>query len=425
MINAFLSVLVLSCLSLSACSKNSESPSNHVQGGAQSSAQYDLAINGGTVIDPATSTRQLLNVGINDGVIVTLSESPLAGRDQIDASDKIVSPGFIDLHTHTPFPFGEELQLRDGVTTALDLEAGAFPIAEYGRSIKDNALANYGSSVGHYAIRIKVIEQRDQPYLVSESGALTPGAAFTQPATSEQVAQMREMINEVIDLGGIGIGFLLDYMSGAVTNEELQMIFDVAKSRDVAIWAHIRRGVNGDIQPLHDLLNLAKTTGAKLHICHINANAMGEIANWLNVIDQANAEGADVTVEVFPYTAGSTSISANVFDRDWQTIFDISYEDVQWAETGEFFTKESWEETRKSRPDGMIIHHYMNEDWLKVGLQYPNMIIASDAMPALSAENKAAPNGAGSFTRLLAHYARDLKLLSLEEAIAKGSYLPA
>jgi N-acyl-D-aspartate/D-glutamate deacylase len=388
-------------------------------------AAFDLVIAGGRVIDPASGTDKVLNVGITDGSIAALSEQPLAGVRVINAQRRVVAPGFIDLHTHTPFPYGEKLQVKDGVTTALDLEAGAFPLSFYGEFIRDQAHANYGASVGHYAIRIKVIEGVEQPYLLSKTGQMVPGAGFTQRASAAQVEEMRALIQQGLDQGGLGIGLLLDYMSEAVSDEELRMIFDVARANNSVVWAHIRRGVNGDIAPLNDMLELAVATGAKLHICHINANAMGAIGGWLAAIDEANARGADVTTEIFPYTAGSTSIMADVFNRDWQTIFGITYEDVQWSETGEYFTQESWERTRRERPDSSVIHHYMKEDWLKEALRHRGMMVATDAMPALRFEAKSAPNGAGSFTRLLAHFVRDEGVLELSDALARASYYPA
>ncbi|MGL6259259.1 amidohydrolase family protein [Vibrio sp. WXL210] len=393
---------------------------------AEDATIYDVVIEQGRVIDPASGTNEIMNIGIVDGSIVTLNNDKLVGDKVIDAQGKVVAPGFIDLHSHTPFSFGESLQLRDGVTTPLDLEAGAYPVTDYGMFIRDKARANYGASVGFYAARIKVIEGRDQSYIVTEKGAHPfAGPAFTQQATPEQIEELKQHLTDGINQGGIGIGLPLDYMTEAISDDELNMVFKLAKDLNVPLFAHIRRGVNGDIGPLNDVLKLSQKYGTALHLCHINANAMGNIGNWLAAIDEANEKGANVTVEAFPYTAGSTSISADVFGRDWQEIFDISYEDVQWAATGEFLTKETFEQKRREEPGGMVIHHYMKEEWLETALTYPGMIVSSDAMPTLNANVKANPNGAGSFTRLLTHYVRDTKLLSLEQAIAMSSYYPA
>ena len=390
------------------------------------SQNYDLVISNARVIDPETGLDSVLNIGVNGGTIEKLTGESIKGTKEIDANNKIASPGFIDLHTHSPFPYGESFQVRDGATTILDLEAGAFPSTEYGHFIKDSARANYGASTAHALARMKVIEGKDESYFVAKSGeAIVPGATFAQLASADQVEEMRQLLRTDLDNGGLGIGLLLDYMSPAVSDEELRMIFEVAKEKEVVVWAHIRRGINGDITGLNDVLDLSQEIGTSLHICHINANSMGEIENWLKAIDEANAKGADISVELFPYTAGSTSISADVFSRDWQTIFDITYEDVQWSETGEWFTKESWEDKRKNRPEGMIIHHYMKEEWIQKGLKYPAMMVSSDATPAVVEEVKANPNLAGTYTRLLAKYVRDEKILTLQDAIAKGSYYPA
>jgi imidazolonepropionase-like amidohydrolase len=78
----------------------------------------------------------------------------LAAGRIIDASGLVVSPGFIDLHTHSPTPLGQYFQAFDGVTTALELEAGYYPVLEYGGSISDQALINYGASAGHVMARV-------------------------------------------------------------------------------------------------------------------------------------------------------------------------------------------------------------------------------------------------------------------------------
>ena len=405
-------LLAVSCQSPKSDNKNTET--------------YDLVVLNARVIDPETKTDSIMNIGITDGRIAKLTSNQIQGTKTIRAKGKIVCPGFIDLHTHSPFPLGESFQVRDGATTLLELEAGAYPSSEYGYHIKDSARANFGASTSHAFARIKVIEGKDQAYTTTHDlEMLVPGEAFTKVATTEQVEEMRKVIDEDLNKGGIGIGLLLDYMSPAISDEELKMVFEVAKKNDVVIFAHSRRGPNGDITGLNELIDLSLTTGGAVHICHINANAMGEIGNWLNAIDAANAKGADISVEMFPYTAGSTSISADVFNRDWQTIFNITYEDVQWSETGEWFTKESWEDKRKNNPEGMIIHHYMKDEWIKIALKYPEMMVGSDGMPAITLEVKSNPNLTSSFTRLLTYYVRDEKTIPLADAIAKASYYPA
>ena len=407
-----ISLLVISC-------KSEKSEKNQ-------EANYDLAILNARVMDPETGTDSIMNIGITGGLIQKLTTNGIKGSKTIDAAGKVASPGFIDLHSHSPFPLGESFQVRDGATTILDLESGAYPASEYGYFIKDSARANFGASTAHAFARTNVIEGKEEPYFVStELKGLVPGAAFSEKATTEQIEQMRSMISEDLENGGLGIGFLLDYMSPAVSDEELKMIFEVANEYGVVIWAHSRRGPNGDIKGLEELIDMALETGGAVHLCHINANAMGEIGNWLEAIDEANSKGASISAELFPYTAGSTSISADVFSRDWQNIFNITYEDVQWSETGEWFTKETWEDKRKNRPDGMVIHHYMKDEWIKEGLRYPEMMVATDGMPAVTPDVKSNPNLTSSFTRLLTYYVRDEKTITLMDAIAKSSYLPA
>jgi N-acyl-D-aspartate/D-glutamate deacylase len=304
---------------------------------------YDWVLQDGRVIDPASQTDATLHIGINADTIARISKEKLLGKQVIDAANLVVAPGFIDLHSHTPTPLGQFFQLRDGVTTALDLESGAFPQSGYGEFLKDGAYIHHGASVGYFAIRIKVMENRDEPYIFSSKGAILPHSAFTEQANSTQIEEMRILLHQDLEEGGIGIGLLLDYMTGAIGQEELAMIFEVAGKQQAPIWTHIRRGVQGDPAGLNEIIDLSKKYNAPVHICHIHANAMGQIANWLKKIDTANDNGADVSMEMYPYTAGSTSISADVFNRDWQTIFGINYDDIQWSATDEFLTKETWE----------------------------------------------------------------------------------
>lgn len=388
---------------------------------------FDLVIANGRVIDSETGLDAVRNIGVNKGSIAAISTKPLQGRQIVDASGLVVAAGFIDVHSHTPTLFGQHLNVLDGVTTQLDLEAGAYPISFYGEHFSGGAQLNYGASVSHMAIRTKVMDGVDQPYLfVGRTMGKVGGAAWIKHASSVQIESMRNMLHKGLDEGGLGIGVLLDYMTAAVTDAELRMLFDVASQREVPIYVHVRRGNTGDPAGLIEVINLAKQTQAALFVCHITHNAMGRIDEWLAMIDKANADGANITTETLSYAAGGTSISADVFRRrDWQTIFDISYSDVQWVATGEWLTKDSWKKYAQEQPRGMVNHHYVKEAWMHKALRWRGMMVSSDALPSFDRDVLANPNIAGTFSRVLGHYVRDKGVLTLTEALAKLSYFQA
>jgi N-acyl-D-aspartate/D-glutamate deacylase len=400
---------------------------------------YDLVINSGRVIDPESGLDAERNVGIIEGRIAVISTEALTGRESVDATGLVVAPGFIDLHTHSPTPLGQHYQLHDGVTTALELEAGAYPIGDFAVAIRGNAPIHYGASIGFGSIRIETKMGIRQSHLLSNSpkpigfkGYWTairsvftePDEAFVERATPAERERMREMLNEGLDAGGLGIGVPLDYFSEAVDQEELRMVFEVAGERQVPLFIHVRRGINGDPAGLREALQLAKETQAPLHICHLSHNAMRNTALFLAEIRAARADGVDVTSEVLPYNAGSALISSAVFGRDWRTIFDIDYADVEWAATGERFDDAMWNDYRKKYPEGQVIHHYVDEAWTRTALEEPGVIVVSDLLPMITQQSKVAPHN-GSFSRILGRYVREEAILDLADALAKMTLLPA
>lgn len=376
-----------------------------------SQTQFTLVINNGRVIDPASGTDALLNVGVDGDRIAAISAERLTGDREIDAAGMVVAPGFIDLHSHAFTPLSQQYQVRDGVTTSLNLESGKYPIGDFAADIADSSLMNFGASAGYSGVRRQALRLL----------ALQPGERAA-PAALYPV--IRRLLLEQLDAGAIGIGLPLDYISKSVDTAELRVLFEVAGLRTAPVFVHIRRGVDGDPTGLHEVLDLAEEFSAPLHICHITHSAMSNTDGFLKEISAARDRGVDVTTEILPYNAGSTSIGAAVFGRNWQEIFGISYEDVQWAATGEFLTRETWEDYRKNSRRGRIIHHYVKEEWNRRAISEPGVIVVSDMLAMRSREEKVAPHN-GAFARVLGKYVREEGLLSLTDGVARMTWLPA
>jgi hypothetical protein len=162
---------------------------------AAEAMQYDLVFTGGRVIDPESGFDQKTNVAISEGKIAAISELPLLGIETIDVSGLIVSPGFIDLHSHALTRLGQRFQAMDGVTTALELEAGVYPIDALTQLLSQKAVINYGASTSHLSIRQLVMERTQKPHLLTPAEPLPldpnsqikwsvqPNAAFVQLAS--------------------------------------------------------------------------------------------------------------------------------------------------------------------------------------------------------------------------------------------------
>ena len=120
---------------------------------------FDVVINHGRVIDPESQLDAVRSVGIRNGKIAAITEAPLAAPREIDASDRVVSPGFINLHSHSVAEVGYRLELLDGVTTVLELEAGGYAIEKFGQQLGAFPLTRFGASIGHAWFRLQIIDR--------------------------------------------------------------------------------------------------------------------------------------------------------------------------------------------------------------------------------------------------------------------------
>jgi Amidohydrolase family len=190
------------------------------------------------------------------------------------------------------------------------------------------------------------------------------------------------------------------------------------QKRKTLVFTHVREG---NIAAIQEVMADAAITGASLHIVHINSMALADIKVALDMVATAQKQGLDITTELYPYTAGSTSLRSVIFDPGWQERLKISYGDLQWVATGERLTEESFNRYRGEQ-DGTVIIHMMKPEWIKMGIQAPFTMIASDGMPYAPGAH---PRSAGTFSRVLGRYVREQNTLSLMAALSKMTIRPA
>jgi dihydroorotase len=383
--------------------------------------QYPLVLHGGRVMDPATGLDSIRDVAIQDGKIVAISAGPLDGAEIIDVTGKVVAPGFIDLHAHGQTTGDMQIQARDGVTTALEMEIGVYPVASWYASMEGKAPLNYGATVSHVASRFAVFNGIDVghwPTNGARIAALGPRPdGANKVASPSQVDSIATLLRRGLADGALGIGFGINY-TPAATPGEITAMFRVAEDAGATAFVHTR---SFGITAIREAIATAKETGTSLHIVHIGSSALNDMDEALALIDSSRAAGMDLTTEVYPYSAASTLLESAMFNPGWQQNLKIGYGELEWTATGERLTSETFEKYRKQ--GGYVVMYMMKDANIERAIAHPDIMIATDGIPFVN--GKAHPRGAATFSRVLGHYGREKNLLSLMGALAKMTIMPA
>jgi imidazolonepropionase-like amidohydrolase len=369
--------------------------------------RYDLVIANGRVIDPETGFFEVANVGIDGPTIVRVSPEPMEGDRVIDASGHVVAPGFVDLHEHGAEEVAYGFMVRDGVTTALELEVGTGDVDDWYAERENGQYVNYGVSVGHVQVRMDVM---DDP----GTGLVPVGRGGFDAASPEQLDEIEERIRRGLDRGAVAVGFGSAYTPGA-SMAEIQRMFGVAAEYGAPVHIHMRGGLAG----LDSTITAAAAVGAPLHIVHVNSSSGAAIDGFLSAIRAAREGGQDVTTETYPYGAGMTEITSALYD-DWRSWSDDRFSSIQLVSTGERATRETFGAAREA--GGFVISHGRTEEMTAAAVASPLTMIGSDG---LLVEGRGHPRTSGTYAKVLGRYVREEGLLSLEEAVAKMTLMPA
>jgi len=271
---------------------------------AQTGQTYDVVLKSGRVMDPESGLDAVRNVGITGKKIVAVSSQALTGRLEVDATGLVVSPGFIDLHSHGQTPEAYRYKAMDGVTTALELEVGASPVPEWYAAREGRSLINFGASAGHIPARMAVMK---------DTGGLLPrDNAVNRMATPAAQQLVTATIQDGLSRGGLGVGMGISYTPTA-TPEEILNLFFLAARFQRPVFVHVRGG--DVVVSLQEVLTDSAVSGAPVHVVHINRTAGARAPLALRMIEGARARGIDVTTEAYPYTASMTEIASAAYSN--------------------------------------------------------------------------------------------------------------
>lgn len=419
----------------------------------QPTAECELVLTGARVIDPETGLDGIRAVGITGGTITVVNETAPPARAIWDVSGSVLAPGFIDLHSHAQTITGLRLQALDGVTTALELEGGALPVAgSYAAAEAEGRPVNFGFSADWIGARMQVLDGvRLEP---DSRGGLAAFSAFQSlprwrgPATDAELSRILGTLEEAVGEGAVGIGVLVGYAPDSGRSEYFR-VAGLAGRLGVPTFTHTRfistEEPNTSLEGALEVIAAAAGTGAHMHMCHVNSTSSRMIDEIAGAIDAARGTGVRVSTEAYPYGAGSTVIGASFLAPEALHRIGLRPTDITYLATGERVADvERLAELRASDPGGLAVLHVLDEDdpadlaVLERSFTLADTAIATDAMPLVEPGGAVAPDrwplapglmthprSAGSYARTLRWLVRERGLLTLTEALRRSSLLPA
>ena len=450
-------------------------------------APFDLLIEHGTVVDGSGAPPFAAAVGARDGRITLLDgdTSDVPAQRRIDAAGRVVSPGFIDLHSHSGLMiFADPLhepKVRQGVTTEVigvdglsyapildpaDLEA----LAHMNAGLDGRPdLAYDWSSVQSYLERLDALRPSvNLAFLVGNSALRMSTVGWDEVgATPAQVADMRAMLREAMEEGAIGLSSGLDYPPGAyASTDELAELTNEAARHGGFYHTHVRYAL-GDryLDPFREAIEIGRRGEGPAHITHFyhRQTFPGGPGPMLALVDDARAEGLDVTFDTYPYEWASTRllimippwVQAGGPMRTKERLADASVRERirrELAERGVLYAgRGAWDDVRLgafARPELLrwegrtlgdvvrdrggdpvdVLCDLLIEEDLRVNqvtpgpwtetlrdfVRHPVGMIGTDAT---FVGEKPSPRTYGSFPRVLGQFVREEALVSLEEAV--------
>lgn len=446
---------------------------------------FDITFNNGKIIDGKGNKIESKNIAIKDGIIAEISDAILRGKENYDISGFYLCPGFIDIHAHSEIRVLSKSteKLQQGVTTEVVGNCGFSPfllpnlnkdliskfinpllgvvdkkyilkIDDYLSYIEGNISNSISILLGHGNLRLVLGEHQKKELLDSEIDKLT------------------SILDEVLSIRGVkGMSLGLEYPPGSFSGtKELISLCKILEKHNSVVTVHLRNYYDQLIQSVEETLLLARQTGVSVQIshlqnCYYEMNPDG-IQRALEIIGDANEkEGLNVRFDMYPYLAGSSVLTYFLPDYvlqdgkehmlkllqneaskekiimkmknwrfvNWDKTFINSIPSGDQKVVGKSFSaladkfKKTPEEVLfdtliKENGEGTFIKFDKSEKDLIETLKSKYSLLGSDS---IWSNQRPHPRLYGSFIRFLKRYVIDKDIMSLEEAIAKCTFLSA
>lgn len=372
------------------------------------------AINHGVMVDVLTKTRHQKNIGIQNGKIAEISDRPLKAEKVIDARGLTVSPGFIDVHGHVDgYTYAGILSAYQGITTTVGGNCGCSPLdlKSFFQEQEENGFPIHQAMlIGH------------QTSLRERAGA----ADRYQPATKEQIEKMGALAETALKDGACGVSFGLDYVPGSSLDEVIELA-EICEKYGRICPVHTRLLTDQDMYSLYELFQVARKTRADILISHfVYQYCNGLVEKGLEMVEKAIREGLRIHLDSGMYTNWTTYFDTATFD-----LANIQNNNWRWDQMvvatgrhkGQVMSEELYYHMKKEHPTEAIIFFEGKEQ------EVYDCLVKSYVMPSTDigayAKGEGHPQIAGTFPRYIRKMVREKKLLSLEEAVYKATWMPA
>jgi N-acyl-D-amino-acid deacylase len=430
----------------------------------------DLVVRNGLVVDGAGQAGSVRDIAVRDGRIQAIgAHLSMAGRREIDARGLVVSPGFVDVHSHSDRSILKDTShhnmLLQGITTSVTGNCGMSPI-DIGKFFVDLTktppASNIAVLIGHNSVREAVMGREDK--------APSP----------EQLARMQELVTKAMHDGALGMSTGLFYAPGYFAKPpEIEALARIVAAQKGIYTSHVRTELEGVFDAIDEALDIGRKTGVPVQISHLKiaTDALwGQSSRVLAMIEEARRQGVVVREDLYPYAAwmsrldsalprwplegGRNAFLARLRDpsmragiirstlEEWHAadgknraqLFAVAqyppnraYEGKTLAEISQSLGKsptpqngaETLLQLLEKTDDAYVVGFLMNEADVEAFLRDPSTMVSTDGWGQVFGSGVPHPRNYGTYPRVLARYVREQHALTLEQAIHKMTALPA